>query len=368
MDSNRGFQPNWISAPGDTIRDLLQERNISEARFSGLLGLTPEVTHALLQGRSTITIGIARQLESVLGASVSYWMSRDFQYRQDSNRLREEEKWWIRQLPLGDMISFGWMSPLPLPSEELSACLRFFNVSSVSEWNKVYGSLKESTAFRSSPSFDSRHEAVAAWLREGEIQAEDIQCQPWNADHFRDSLISMRSLTRQKDPRKFLPELQSTCANCGVAVVVVRSPGGCRASGATRFISNEKAILQLSFRYLTDDHFWFTFFHEAGHLLLHGERDFFSATLEGQRPLILEGTDSPETADELEANEFAATSLIPEEYYQDFLRVQASSSEVIRLAYRVGVSPGIIVGQLQHAHRIRYDQLNRLKRHYTWAD
>ena len=368
MDSTRGFQPNWISAPGDTIRDLLQERDISEARFASLLGLTPEVTDALLQGRSTITIGIARQLESVLGASVSYWISRDFQYRQDSKRLREEEKSWLRQLPLGDMVSFGWLRPPPLPSEELASCLRFFNVSSVSEWNKVYGSLQESIAFRSSPSFDSRHEAVAAWLRAGEIRAADIECEPWRPERFKDSLISIRSLTRQKDPRRFIPVLQQACAKNGVAVVVARSPSGCRASGATRFISNNKAMLQLSFRYLTDDHFWFTFFHEAGHLLLHGERRLFSATLEGQRSWILEGIDAPDTEEELEANEFAATSLIPQEYRPHLLRTHQSAREVIRFAHSLGVSPGVVVGQLQHARQIRYDQLNQLKRRYVWTD
>ena len=368
MNTSEGFQPAWTSAPGDTIVDILRERDITEAMFASLMGLTTEETNKLLQGHSTVTITVARQLVRALGASVAFWMSRDFQYRQDAKRLQEGEAGWLRQLPLGDMIKFGWLNPPPHPAEELAACLRFFNVSGVPEWRENYGSLQEMAAFRSSPSFDSRHGSVAAWLRQGEIEAGAIPCRPWHPEGFQGSLGQIRSLTRQKDPYRFIPALQEACSENGVAVVIVRSPSGCRASGATRFVSNDKAILQLSFRYLTDDHFWFTFFHEAGHLLLHGKRHLFSATLEGQRPWILEGAEVPVTEEEEEANRFAADTLIPQEFQSELLTITAEMRQVIRFAHRVGVSPGIVVGQLQHLDRVGHDHMNRLKRRFVWQD
>ena len=368
MISSEGFQPNWTSAPGETIVDILRERDISRESLASLMSLSLVETNELLQGRSTVTVAIARRLTGVLGASVEFWMSRDYQYRQDSRRVKDDEEGWLRKLPLGDMIKFGWLSPLPLPSEELAACLRFFGVSSVAQWKEHYGSLQEVAAFRSSPSFDSREESVAAWLRQGEIEAEGIECRPWHSNQFRESLVQLRSMTSQKDPGRFIPALQEACSENGVAVVVVRSPSGCRASGATRFVTNEKAILQLSFRYLTDDNFWFTFFHEAGHLILHGQRRFFTSALEGQGPWILEGAEAPITKEEEEANHFAATTLIPHEFQQELLTVPPSTRAVIRFAHRVGVSPGVIVGQLQHHGRIGYDQLNQLKRRFAWND
>ena len=368
MSSSEGFQPNWTSAPGDTIVDILRERDISKASFASLMSFSLEETNDLLEGRSTVTVAVARRLSGFLGASLEFWMSRDYQYRQDSRRLQDDEEGWLRKLPLGDMIKFGWLRPPPLPSEELAACLRFFRVSSVSEWKEHYQSLQEAAAFRSSPSFDSREESVAAWLRQGEIEAEGIECRPWHSERFRGSLSQLRSMTSQKDPGRLIPALQEACSKNGVAVVVVRSPIGCRASGATRFLTNGKAILQLSFRYLTDDHFWFTFFHEAGHLILHGQRHFFTSALEGQGPWILEGTEAPITEEEEEANHFAATTLIPHEFQQELLTVPPSTRAVIRFAHRVGVSPGVIVGQLQHHGQIGYDQLNRLKRRFAWHD
>ena len=368
MNVSEQFQPDWSSAPGETIGDILHDRSISDTGFANLMNISLEDAADLLEGRSTVTLGIARRLTRSLGASVEYWMSRDYQYRQDSRKFHRAEEEWLRNVPLGDMIKFGWLRPRPLPSEELAACLTFFGVSSVLEWNHIYSSLQDMAVFRSSPSFDSRHESTSAWLRQGEREAERIECGPWNSRGFWHSLARLRSLTRQKDPDRFIPVLQETCAVNGVAVVVVRAPSGCRASGAVRFAENDKAILQLSFRYLTDDHFWFTFFHEAGHLVLHAQRHFFSSTLEGQRPWILEGAEIPSSQEELEANDFAALTLVPLKFKSELLNVARSHKAVIRLAHRIGVSPGVVVGQLQKSGRIGYDELNRLKRRFVWKD
>lgn len=357
MSSGHAFSPDWASAPGDTIADILRERHLSVVEFAEQMGQTAEAMTDLLQGRATITIGVARQLERVLGASVEFWMSRDFQYREDIARLHDVDEEWLTQLPLGDMIRFGWLEHVPHPSDEIAACLRFFDVPNVDAWRRKYENLREMAAFRTSPSFDSRPAAVAAWLRQGEIESEAIDCHRWDSSGFEVLLSGIRSLTRQKNPNHFVPELRKLCAGVGVAVAVVRAPNGCRASGATRFVSSNKALLLLSFRHLSDDQFWFTFFHEAGHLLLHGERGFF-----------LEGFDAPMTKEEEEANQFAARTLVPPEYQQKLLSLPIDGRKIIRFARAIGISPGVVVGQLQHYGRIRHRQLNSLKRRFTWGD
>lgn len=357
MSSSHDFRPDWASAPGDTIADILRDQALSVIEFARRMGETPDHVRGLLEGRATITIGIARRLERVLGGSVEFWMSRDFQYRQDIARLHAADEEWLAELPVPDMIKFDWLRPIPHPSDEMAACLRFFDVPSVSAWRQAYADLQEMVAFRTSHSFDSRTAAVAAWLRQGEIESEAIKCSPWDLILFERALSSVRSLTREKDPNRFVPELRKLCAASGVAVAIVRAPNGCRASGATRFLSRNKALLLLSFRYLSDDQFWFSFFHEAGHLLLHGKEGFF-----------IEGVGAPPTSQEQEANEFAGRALIPSEFRPALLGLSADSRKVIRFARRIGVSPGIVVGQLQHHKRIKHNELNRLKRRFRWED
>jgi hypothetical protein len=70
-------------------------------------------------------------------------------------------------------------------------------------------------------------------------------------------------------------------ARPGVAVALVPHPQGCPVWGATRWIAPERAVLQLSLRYKTNDHLWFPIFHGAAHILRHGKKLLF-----------LEGADS----------------------------------------------------------------------------
>jgi plasmid maintenance system antidote protein VapI/Zn-dependent peptidase ImmA (M78 family) len=351
------FRPDWASAPGDTIADIIDEQGLSVDEFATRIGQTLESTNDLLQGRATITIRTARQLEKVLGASVEFWIARDFQYREDMARIHATDEVWLSELPIGDMIRFGWLQPPPRPSEEVEACLRFFGVPSVAAWRQSYASLDGLVAFRTSPAFDSREGAVAAWIRKGEIECGNTECAPWNAARFRDSLQDIRRLTLEKDPSRFLPTLRQICAASGIATVVVRAPNGCRASGATRFVSRDKALLLLSFRYLSDDQFWFSFFHEAGHLLLHGHDRLF-----------LEGLDTQSTAQEVEANEFAERVLVPVELKDALLRLPADTRAIARFAKRIGLSPGVVVGQLQHHGRVPRNHFNGLKRRFQWGE
>ena len=367
MPSNDNFNPDWVSAPGETIIDILNEQGLSVAEFSEQMEDSIANAVDLLEGRATITIALARRLSELLGASVEFWMARDFQYRNDVKRIHRNGGEWLRRLPLGDMIKFRWLTPIPRPSEEFAACLRFFDVSSVSEWYDNYRDVHNSAAFRTSSSFDSTPESVISWLRRGQIEAERIQCAPWDPERFHSSLTKLRSLTRQRHPDRFVPELRKACSESGVAVVIVRAPSGCRASGATRFVSQSKAILQFSFRYLTDDHFWFTFFHEAGHLLLHHEAQRFLSGSGLQQRWILEGIEESHEM-EKEANLFATHMLIPPNLEPELGALPIKHRDVIRFAMKIGVSPGIVVGQLQHNGRIPYDTLNRLKRRYIWEE
>ena len=156
MKTDESFSPNWASVPGDTISDILEERELSTARFAKLIGVTTTLANELIDGRSTITIDVARRLEAAFGASVEFWISRDYEYRQDETRLQEMNKKWIRQLPLKEMIEFGWIHSTPQPSEKVKTCLNFFNVPSAMAWHEKYAKLEQYVAFRSSGVRDRR--------------------------------------------------------------------------------------------------------------------------------------------------------------------------------------------------------------------
>ena len=356
MSNLENFQPDWASPPGATIESILREKGISKRRFCQDAELSAEEVERLLGGRVRITIRLARKLSEVLGSSVEFWMNRDFLFQEGIASARKREDEWVKCMPLRDMVKFGWIKPVSNSSERLASCLSFFGVASVAAWRKKYEAMLEQVAFRTSQSFAPEQAAVAAWLRQGEIEAARVNCANWNPKQLERNIEYIRSLTRIGKPQRFLPKLLAYCADSGVAVVVVRTPTGCHASGAVRFLSSKKALIQLSFRYLADDHFWFTVFHEIGHLLLHKPKG-----------IVLEQFSAPDTPEEKEANTFAANALVPIEHKEELMQLPAKSRDVIRFAVRIGVSPGIVVGQLQHLGKLKYTQLNSLKRRYRWA-
>jgi Zn-dependent peptidase ImmA (M78 family) len=141
-----------------------------------------------------------------------------------------------------------------------------------------------------------------------------------------------------------------------VAVVIVKTPQGCHASGASRLVASDKAMILLSFRHRADDQFRFTVFHEIGHLVLHGANTFVDA----------DGT--PETDAEREANDFASRTIVPENRFSEFIALPSDKDAVVRFSVSLGISAGLTVGQMQYRRMIPYSRLNALKRYWKWSD
>lgn len=356
------FTSDWVSPPGATIADLLAARRMSPAELARDLGETPERVAALLSGKVALNASLADALGKTLGGSSSFWLTRERQYRDSASRLAAQPttaEAWLRTLPLRDMITRGWVARETGAERQAEAALRFFGCADIQEWHSEYARIVAATAYKTSASFASHAGALAAWLRQGEREAAALECAAWDPAALRAALPALRALTLLHRPDSFLPRLRAQCAACGIALVVVRAPTGCRASGATRFISPTKALLLLSFRHLSDDQFWFAFFHEAGHLLLH---DLDAVFVEGEA----DGEEAGESDPEAEANAFAAETLVPAAERPRMLDLPAVARDIIRFSREIGIAPGIVVGQLQHHGRLSHAQMQHLKRRYQW--
>ncbi len=182
--------------------------------------------------------------------------------------------------------------------------LRFFGVASPEQWATVWR--EHQVAYRQTKRFEACAESVSAWLRKGEIEARQIRCEPFNKEAFFKALDGIRDLTMEA-PEIFQTRLVDMCASAGVAVVFVPELPKTEVYGATRWLGN-KALIQLSLRYKSNDHLWFIFFHEVGHIIKHGRKEIF---IEGN------GLDSEK---EEEANAFARDRLIPPAALRKFVQ------------------------------------------------
>lgn len=358
------YEPDYISPPGETLEDLLKDRTMTQAELAERTGLARKTVNEIVKGKAPISPDTALHLERVFDIPARFWNAREQQYRGALARLEERERLqkffdWLKAFPINEMAEMDWIKKPTDKVDQLRELLGFFGVASPDQWRAVWLDPDVKVAFRKTLRFASEPEHISAWLRYGEIEAGRMECSPYNDKRFRSALAEIRQLTRD-EPSVFQPMMQSLCCEAGVAVVFTPQLPKARLSGATRWLRSDLALLQLSLRYKSDDHFWFTFFHEAGHILLHGKKDVF-----------LEDCDNDEKIKkkEDEANEFAGRFLIPTAMLKSFMDSGARSSvEVQDFASKVGIAPGIVVGQLQYRDHLPQSHLNGLKRKFVWAE
>ncbi|PFG53563.1 addiction module HigA family antidote [Marinobacter sp. LV10R520-4] len=360
---NNQYEPNYAILPGEVLSDELEMRNMSQQELSKRIGLSAKHIVSIIKGKSPITPETAIKLERAIGMPVNYWLNLESNYQEIKARLAEEEKLetdlsWLKSVPVNEMAKLEWIERHRDKKDQLREVLRFFGIASVDQWGEMWPRL--SVAYRQSNQHETFPEAVSAWLRKGECDAASIDCDPYNKQKFRRALDEIRSLT-DMTPNEFIPKMQALCAEAGVAIVFVPSLPKTGVSGATRWLHSNKAVIQLSLRYRSNDHLWFTFFHEAGHILLHGKKDLF---LESTN----KSSNGLDEQKELEANHFAQSELIPAKELDKFIQSGARTKAAIcEFAEQVGIAPGIVVGQLQHRGMLDYKFCNDLKKFYQWA-
>lgn len=365
------YTPDSVSPPGETLLETLEVIGMTQAELATRMGRPKKTINEIIKGKTAITPETALQLEMALDIPASFWNKRERKYQEAIARAEQNKNlahWvdWLKNIPYDEMVSFGWIRKLDEPVDRVREVLTFFGVVSPEQWEVLWGD-KVNVAFRESKAYSSDKVATAAWLRKAELEARDIDCAPYEENLFRQILLEVRRLTRtDPSPSLYQEKLARLCSAAGVAVTVVRRLSKARTFGASQWLSPQKAHIAINLYYSSDDHFWFTFFHEAAHILLHSKKEVFIDQENGEA----------ETKEELEANEFAGELLVPDASLKNFIRTRRRTrkgepffgkDDVCRFAESIGVAPSIVVGQLQHhAKAMDPKYRNELKSWLGW--
>jgi HTH-type transcriptional regulator/antitoxin HigA len=363
-DISQPFEPDWVSPPGETVLDLAEERGWTQSELAQRLGYSEKHMSQLVNGKVPLSVDAALRLERVLGSSATFWLTREASYQRHLARLEAEKRhaeWvpWLDELPLKELMAAGAIPKLRKDARNkpglVECCLRFFGVASPDDWRNHYGGLQ--MAFRRSRADQSDVGAIASWLRLGEQHAEKHVGPKYDQAAFKKSLQLARELTSEA-PEVFEPQLRQLLHGAGVILVLIPAIPRAHVSGVARWLG-ARPVIQLSLYGKTNDRFWFTFFHEAAHILLHAN------TREDKKSVFL---DDPHVAhssnpQEQEADQWAASFLIPDKYSVE-LPALRSKAAVVEFAHRIGIHPGIVVGRLQHDGIVEPSWMNDLKQSF----
>jgi HTH-type transcriptional regulator/antitoxin HigA len=356
------FGPDYASSPGASLREVIDRLGLTQSDLAERTGRPKKTINEIVQGKAAITPETALQFERVLGIAASFWLNLERAYRaalaRDAEReLLAEHTEWLETLPVKELVKRGWIKPHQDRIELLREILTFFGVAFPTAWQDVWADARKATALRQGAAKSVDFSVVAAWLRQGEIVGRAMTCAPFDQQKFRTALDRLRMSTTLS-PEQFCRKMQEECAATGVAVIFVPELPRLRVFGAARWLSSERALIQLSLYYKREDQLWFSFFHEAAHILLHGRRDIF-----------VDFDAGVEDRQEEEANRFASDHLIPPNDYRRFVAQGLfSRTAVLHFARQVGIDPGIVVGRLQHDEAIGFNRLTDFRRKVAWSN
>ena len=349
------YLPDSPVPPGETLRETLESLGMKQVELAKRMNRPVKTINEIIHGKAAITADTAIQLEIVLGVSSQFWLNLEANYQiarariETKKRLASEAE-YVAEFPYAEMAEWKWVKTTRNKMEKASELLNFFGTTSLKTVD-----LAPAISYRRSTNKQASAHALTAWLRRGEVEARGIQTASYRARSFLQVLTRIRRLARSASG-DLATRLSETCAKCGVAVVYVPHLKKTYVNGATRWLTPEKAMIQLSIRYPYRDVLYFTFFHEAAHILLHGKTERF-----------IDVDHQIKSEKEVEADTWATDFLIDSKAYKQFCEKQDfSRASVTSFAQSQGISPDIVVGRLQHDGKIPHSALNPLRRKLTW--
>lgn len=349
------YNPDYAIHPGEYLNEILEAREIKQRELAERMGITEAYLSKLIHGEKPVGPDTAIKLERVLGVSSDIWNNLNANYKLFEARRKEKEIMiknfdWVSEFPLKWFKKIGILEDTKKSEKLISNILDFFKVSSPEVWDKFY--FKQAISYRKSESYTSNLKANMSWLRTAEIAASEVETGLYNQEKFIECLYEIRSLTLS-DPVEFEPKMKRLCSEAGVALIFLPEPPKVHVYGATKWMNKQKAMIVLSLRRKSDDQFWFSFFHEAGHIVLHGKNEVFI------------DDENHENDKEEEAHEFSRDILIPPDKYKKFVKNNSFYKEdILAFSKEMNIAPGIIVGFLQHDGYLKYSFHNGLKRRF----
>lgn len=343
------YQPPIAFHPGETLAEKLEELGYGPKEFATRTGKPEKTIFAIINGKSSVTPEMAVQFEQVLKIPAHFWLNKQRNYdeylaREELKLLLKASVEWQKSFPITDMVKKGWLPAKATPEEKALTLLGFFGFSSPIAWENYYFKQELKVAFRISLAHTKEPYAIAAWLRKGELQAAELPTNTYNEKAFKEALPQIKSIMA-KHPENFFTQLQSLCLEAGVKVVHTPCIQKAPINGSTRWI-NDTPLIQLTGRYKRNDSFWFTFFHEAGHILLHGKKDIFLENIEYS---------DFDKQKEIEADNFAIKWTLSKEEEEEITHLfNIKDEDVIEFAEKFNTHPAIIIGRLQHKKLIPY--------------
>ena len=345
--------------PGQYVEELIEDYNVTQKEFAERLGVSAKTVSKLVNAEESISKETAHKLAKLSGVSMQTWLNLQNAYDvQVAEILEQKELEEGNEKEICEMIDFKYFKEKGYVPDK-----RYSLKEKIIELRRILGvsSLENLTNFNHLVSYRNTREFTTKSIVNSNImlelaskKARDITTIKLNRRKLERSLPVLRKLTRQ-DPEVFPQCLYDILLDCGVVLVGLPALPNANLNGATKKFSNGSALLLLTDRNKASDIFWFSLFHEIGHIL---GNDFSSD----------EGNSETYLRSEEQADQFAKDFLIRPEDYQNFVeKGNFDKTDIIHFAEEIDIHPSVVLGRLQNDGILGFDRFRELKENYYFV-
>jgi plasmid maintenance system antidote protein VapI/Zn-dependent peptidase ImmA (M78 family) len=336
-----------LTCPGDSLKEQLEHKNISLIDFAGKLAISLEEAAKILAGKMAIDANIAQKLAQIAGGSAHFWLGLERIYQQNLEEIALLE--FETKFPANEMVKKGLIEGANSKKPLYTRILDFFGFARLEEWAQNYQRKSIYVDYKKDANAPIDEYALSVWLREGYLATRQTNLTAYNQSAFRQMLVTIAVKLAYEAPENYKNLLIKACAEVGVALYCADTIKKMPVYGAMYWIENHPFIYLTDKANLSYYHFWDTFFHEAGHVLLHGGSE----------------RETPNADKEKEAEDFADQMLVATQYLNELLAMPHYTPEKIRMfATQHQIKPDFLIFQLQKRGKISYTNkdFNKLKK------
>ena len=338
---------------------MIEDYNVTQKEFAERLGVSAKTVSKLVNAEESISKETAHKLAKLSGVSMQTWLNLQNAYDvQVAEILEQKELEEGNEKEICEMIDFKYFKEKGYVPDK-----RYSLKEKIIELRRILGvsSLENLTNFNHLVSYRNTREFTTKSIVNSNImlelaskKARDTTTTKLNRKKLERNLSALRKLTRQ-DPEVFPQRLYDILLDCGVVLVGLPALPNANLNGATKKFSNGSALLLLTDRNKASDIFWFSLFHEIGHIL---ENEFSSD----------DGNSESYFRSEEKADQFAKDCLIRPEDYQNFIKKgNFDKSDILDFAEEIDIHPSVVLGRLQNEGILSFDRFRELKENYYFV-
>ncbi|MDD2283190.1 MAG: HigA family addiction module antitoxin [Eubacteriales bacterium] len=355
-----GLSREFIIHPGDTLKEILEDRKMSQLELALRTDVSDAHISSVVNGKKNISVSFAKKLEYALGIDAGFWVNLQANYEkeladyEEVNRIAQDELSILDKLKniVCYLQQLGFLDQVPKPMLVIQL-RKLLNVSSL----RLIPEVSQAGAYRLATGTSVDPYVLFTWLRMCDLLTDQhqISC-PLDLDRLQDKIPLIKELMFE-DAARVQFGLKGYFAECGIKFVIVRHFPGAPVQGAIIRNNDGSLSLIMTFRRKFADIFWFTLFHEVGHII--------NGDIEDR---LIDYELSKNEA-ENQADRYAANTLIDSEAYSLFMKSGDYSLDSIqRFCDEQNIPSYILIGRLHKEKYLKYHQYSDNKVRYEFED